>query len=624
MRSISLQPGGWAGMTGAVGGLLLLAIMWCGCSREPPRANSSPSRVVAADSTDVNPQTPMDPYMAALFASPDDSELVGGVFSRVAQKCDGSNADEVSRLSREERVVLQVYGTCGIIGNGGFQYLFEHDLDFSSLADSYAAIGLDDAAGAIRAALALFPQSKPHFDVDERLEYLAHLGAGTRDKLKGYSESVWNSDRKLHRRLSEFVRSNKEAFVRLPPTPWEKIEDLKKKDLPVPAAGSSEETILAWLESIGARASRWSDLTDYDRQRLTPPASGDPIVGIWLSNHRNSTDEEIALLLRYDSLSEMRKLDLEKTYISETGLRALDRFPRLESLDLSETDAQDDWLTVIRTLSSLRELNLSRTEIGDVGLQHLAGQTLLRELVLDYTKVTDEGFGPMSRLPKLSSLSLYATKVRGSKLTQLAICPNLRVLRLSETPITDETLSGLAQLRNLTNLDISGTLAGDAVLSQIANLAALERLVLSETRVTDASLRHLSRLTALKELDLDVTDIGDRALSYLSQLERLEKLNLYKTRVGDESLRHLGKLTSLAELWLSQTRVTDDGLKFLVPLTQLRSLSLDDTVVSGGPELLHLASLQSLEYLSLPARVRHSSNIRLLQQKLGMTRFSFD
>src|SRR5262245_13195830 len=90
----------------------VLVFIYCGCTKQPQRNNGKQ----------------MDRYLNELFARPDDFMLVNQVFGRISESCDGSDAIQLRALPKEQKVVLDVWGSYGIIGNGGFQYLFEGDL----------------------------------------------------------------------------------------------------------------------------------------------------------------------------------------------------------------------------------------------------------------------------------------------------------------------------------------------------------------------------------------------------------------------------------------------------------------------------------------------------------------
>src|SRR5262245_5321203 len=102
-----------------------------------------------------------------LLAEPDDFELCNGMFTRIIEY-HGDDID-ASAISEQERVVLLVWYASGIIGNGGFRYLFEGELQgdphFALTAEAFRATGCKKAAEAVRKTLAMFPNSRPPTDI---------------------------------------------------------------------------------------------------------------------------------------------------------------------------------------------------------------------------------------------------------------------------------------------------------------------------------------------------------------------------------------------------------------------------------------------------------------------------
>jgi hypothetical protein len=101
-----------------------------------------------------------------------DSDLASATYSRILKK-HGDDFDP-SKASKPEQTVMLVYHSHGIIGNGGFQYLFEGDFpgdpEFLLTRQAYKTIGATDASAAFEKAFAVFPNSTPPADIDSRLK----------------------------------------------------------------------------------------------------------------------------------------------------------------------------------------------------------------------------------------------------------------------------------------------------------------------------------------------------------------------------------------------------------------------------------------------------------------------
>lgn len=130
-----------------VAALLLASV---GCSSEMP--DSSPSGV--KESSIVS------------------ADVAGSTFSRILRK-HGRDVDP-SKIPKPEQTVMLVYHAHGILGNGGFQYLFEGDFhgdpEFLLTRQAYKTIGAAEASLAFDKAFAVFPNSTPPADIDRRLE----------------------------------------------------------------------------------------------------------------------------------------------------------------------------------------------------------------------------------------------------------------------------------------------------------------------------------------------------------------------------------------------------------------------------------------------------------------------
>ena len=93
----------------------------------------------------------LKPSLRELLDASDDSALCNGICKRI-NVWYGSLAD-VSKQSPQERVVTQVWNSLGIIGNGGFQYLFEGgfygDPGYVYTAAAFQTLGCKQAAEAV-------------------------------------------------------------------------------------------------------------------------------------------------------------------------------------------------------------------------------------------------------------------------------------------------------------------------------------------------------------------------------------------------------------------------------------------------------------------------------------------
>ena len=105
-------------------------------------------------------------------------------------------------------------------------------------------------------------------------------------------------------------------------------------------------------------------------------------------------------------------LDCATGPVSDHDLRRLlNEAPKLDFLNLQQTDITDDTLRQLDGAARLRRLTLDVTRVGDLGLQHLASLKSLEDLSLDQTEITSAGLRHLADLRGLQKLSLCGTAI---------------------------------------------------------------------------------------------------------------------------------------------------------------------------------------------------------------------
>jgi hypothetical protein len=103
----------------------------------------------------------------------EDEKLVDGVSDELYERIGDAS---IFSLPWVAQVVTVVLGAHQYIDNGGFIYFFEGDYPgnppYSVFADAFRAIGADESAECIEAAVSLFPFAEPHLHGDARRDYL--------------------------------------------------------------------------------------------------------------------------------------------------------------------------------------------------------------------------------------------------------------------------------------------------------------------------------------------------------------------------------------------------------------------------------------------------------------------
>lgn len=261
-------------------------------------------------------------------------------------------------------------------------------------------------------------------------------------------------------------------------------------------------------------------------------------------------------------------VDLRATWVTDTDLRKLSRYPALSTLDLSLTHITDQGMLELKNLPAIVELNLCFAEyVTDEGLGAIKGWKKLRKLNLRGTKISDMTLEHISGLTALESLNVSSALVTDIGLERLSSLPNLKELAIGGNELGDAGLQSLRQLPGLTFLDLSGRQGTDSNVWTIS--------------MSEKGLEALLTLKNLRELRFGCTSLGvgsegtrfatvaamsvtEAWLEQLKSLPRLERLQLQGCdRVSDNAAALLGRFPMLTEIDLKGTAVTGKGVAVL-------------------------------------------------------------
>lgn len=269
-----------------------------------------------------------------------------------------------------------------------------------------------------------------------------------------------------------------------------------------------------------------------------------------------------------DASGRVTGVDLRATWVTDTDLRKLSRYPALTYLDLSLTHITDQGLLELRNLPGIVELNLCFAEyVTDEGLGAIKGWKKLRRLNLRGTKIGDMTLEHISGLTALESLNVSSALVTDTGLERLSSLTILKELAIGGNELGDAGLQALRQIPSLTFLDLSGRQGTDSNVWTIS--------------MSEKGLEALLTLKQLRELRFGCTSLGvgsegtrfatvaamsvtEAWLEQLKSLPRLERLQLQGCdRVGDNAAALLARFPMLTVLDLKGTAVTDKGVAVL-------------------------------------------------------------
>ena len=155
----------------------------------------------------------LDMPIDEIFDLKDDGKLCDEVFKRIA-KLHGNRMD-ISKESKCERVVTLVWHSMGIIGNGGFYYLFQGNFNgdpgYIYTAAAFEKIGAVEAATAFKEALATFPKNKLPENIEERNQIWSKLPWD-----HDANRKFWRANDEIVTKLAAFIRANRKQFSHLP------------------------------------------------------------------------------------------------------------------------------------------------------------------------------------------------------------------------------------------------------------------------------------------------------------------------------------------------------------------------------------------------------------------------
>lgn len=375
----------------------------------------------------------VDEYFQLLLDGPDDFTLVNEVFKRVQNVADGGDLSGLRTLSEPQRIVLHVVGSDGLIGNGGFEYLFTADLvDFKGMAEAFAAIGATRAAAAFRDALQIFPDRRPQSTVDERRAFISSLGPDATAHLDQCATRFYHADDEIVERLATYIRDAPDLFSSLAPNRFENLAEQRGQNLPTPRQDASLAEVERWLRSIRARF-------DVDE-------SNSRIVSVSLARYRRSTRQELDDLSQLSVTRHLNNLRLLKCRLTDDDLIVLSKFSSLENVGLNGTPITDAGLVHVGTIVSLQQLELAVTRVTGDGIEQLKNLKQLQTLRLASTAVGDEGVRHLTDLPSLEVLVLFKCPVTDRSVDSLASMTHLKSLSIRQTEITPEGIARLQQL----------------------------------------------------------------------------------------------------------------------------------------------------------------------------------
>jgi internalin A len=131
-----------------------------------------------------------------------------------------------------------------------------------------------------------------------------------------------------------------------------------------------------------------------------------------------------AALTQLHGLKKLRSLGVGKRF-GDDDVRYLKGFGRLVALKLDGSAITDTGM--IGAMTDLERLSLNSTNVTDVSVSSIARLTRLESLNLDETKITNAGLKEVGKLRGLRSLSVGGREITDEGLAELAFAPGATV-----------------------------------------------------------------------------------------------------------------------------------------------------------------------------------------------------
>src|ERR1700683_1625244 len=195
---------------------------------------------------------------------------------------------------------------------------------------------------------------------------------------------------------------------------------------------TSEDT--QWIADLGGTVTR-------NAQGLVTAIS---LRGTWV------TDTDLRRLNRYPALS---VLDLSLTHIPDGGMQDIKNLRGITDFDLYFAEyVTDEGVAAIKDWNRLKRLNLHGTKAGDTALEHIAGLTLLESLDVGSTLMTDVGLERLTSLTNLRTLTMAARATTRTSGVSPCLTQDSSPFSLSRTcaPCRDDVLKKVYRENALT------------------------------------------------------------------------------------------------------------------------------------------------------------------------------
>lgn len=235
------------------------------------------------------------------------------------------------------------------------------------------------------------------------------------------------------------------------------------------------------------------------------------------TNFAASMDVNDESLSEFDNTNVTEDLVMRGSKLTGPGLAHLIHLP-LRRLALSTSNMPNRAIDEIKHMKKLEILDISGTNVDDQGLIELAKLPKLKTLFIkDEEKISNHGLANLATFQTLETLYLSKNQwLRAEGIRNIAKCPALRVLKLDRSGISAPDLVPIKELKHLKVLTLRDIHIGDDAIKNLEG-TPIEQLDLQHTEITDKALISLSKMPQLKEVGLNKNMLTDSAIDALQR-----------------------------------------------------------------------------------------------------------
>ena len=291
-------------------------------------------------------------------------------------------------------------------------------------------------------------------------------------------------------------------------------------------------------------------------------------------------------------------------------------------LSLRFLPAGNDCMSHIAHLTGLNELDLYGTRIATTGLEHLTELESLETLTLP-GYVTDRNLALVGQMTSLKALHLVESRVTDEGMAHLSALTSLEELSLAGKRMNGSGFVHLERLPCLHYLMLNGNNFSGLGFASLRKIPSLKTLCCYDAAVSDSALRGLAGHPALENLAVLRGRLTDRGLAHLKTMPLLKKLDIYKeSKVTDDGMVHLAAIDTLEYLDLPD--LTDKGIAAIANLGNLKHLNIYGGSFSNVTDaaLKDLSKVKSLESIAIPGRKCTDKGMEYLSRLTNLKKLS--